>query len=60
MKRIGLCLALYLFSVSTWASERVALVIGNGDYKEASLTNPANDAKDIAKTLRTVTKKVTF
>jgi hypothetical protein len=40
--------------VSTWASERVALVIGNGDYKEASLTNPANDAKDIAKTLRTL------
>ena len=31
---------------------RVALVIGNGAYKEAPLKNPANDARDIAATLK--------
>jgi uncharacterized caspase-like protein len=27
---------------------RVALVIGNAKYKEAPLTNPVNDARDMA------------
>jgi hypothetical protein len=31
---------------------RVALVIGNGAYKEGPLKNPANDARDIAATLK--------
>jgi len=31
---------------------RIALVIGNGDYKDAPLRNPPNDAEDIAATLR--------
>lgn len=36
-----------------WAEERVALVIGNGAYKNVSaLANPMNDAADIAQTLR--------
>src|SRR5271156_4043973 len=35
------------------AEKRVALVIGNGDYKIAPhLGNPANDAKAVAETLR--------
>ena len=31
---------------------RIALVIGNGTYAQGSLTNPVNDARDIAATLR--------
>ena len=34
------------------ASHRIALVIGNGDYPTAPLTNPPNDAKDIAHALK--------
>ncbi len=53
MKKIGLCLLLWALLPIAWASERVALVIGNGDYKNVSaLTNPINDAKDMSKTLR--------
>lgn len=33
------------------AEPRVALVIGNGRYKQAPLTNPVNDARAIAKAL---------
>ena len=33
---------------------RVALVIGNGAYKEAPLRNPSNDARDIAASLRSL------
>lgn len=37
------------------AADRVALVIGNGAYQSATrLANPANDATDIAKALRTI------
>ena len=31
---------------------RTALVIGNGNYGYAPLTNPVNDAKDMAQSLR--------
>ena len=34
------------------AAKRVALVIGNGNYAQAPLSNPANDARDMAKTLK--------
>ncbi len=33
------------------AAQRVALVIGNGEYKDAPLSNPVNDASDMAATL---------
>jgi hypothetical protein len=33
------------------AEQRIALVIGNGQYKEAPLANPVNDAQAIAKAL---------
>ncbi|MGO9122966.1 MAG: caspase family protein [Desulfomonilaceae bacterium] len=38
--------------VSVKGQKRVALVIGNNEYKEAPLKNPAHDAEDIANVLR--------
>ena len=32
--------------------QRIALVIGNGAYRDSPLSNPVNDAKDMAKALR--------
>jgi cytochrome c551/c552 len=34
------------------SEQRIALVIGNSKYKEKSLSNPANDARDMAVALR--------
>lgn len=43
------------------AETRVALVIGNGDYRDVpTLANPPNDAKDIAAELKTLGFKVTL
>jgi hypothetical protein len=39
---------------SASGQRRVALVIGNADYKVGQLRNPVNDAEDIAKTLREI------
>ncbi|GEM_PF-4319358 len=36
------------------ATERIALVIGNGDYEIKPLDNPPHDAEDVAKMLRQV------
>lgn len=36
------------------AETRIALVIGNADYKDAPLRNPVNDARDIASKLRAI------
>jgi len=36
------------------AATRTALVIGNSNYKTAPLQNPVNDARDMAKTLRSL------
>ena len=47
-----ICLLLLDGLSSASAAERVALVIGNGDYAEAPLSNPANDARDMGKTLK--------
>ncbi|MCP4410008.1 MAG: caspase family protein, partial [Gammaproteobacteria bacterium] len=46
-------LALMLFPTAQ-ASQRVALVIGNGGYSDAALRNPANDARDMAETLKSL------
>ncbi|MGQ0664638.1 MAG: caspase family protein, partial [Pseudomonadota bacterium] len=35
------------------AERRVALVVGNGGYREAPLKNPTNDARAMAAVLRT-------
>ncbi|WP_346433424.1 endolytic transglycosylase MltG [Oricola sp.] len=46
---IGLALLLGLFLAAAQADRRVALVIGNADYRsEARLRNPRNDADDVA------------
>jgi uncharacterized caspase-like protein len=43
------------------ADKRVALVIGNGAYKNtAALTNPPNDAADVAEALKAIGFKVTL
>jgi TPR repeat protein len=43
----------YNFAFGADPERRVALVIGNSDYKNLpSLTNPANDVKEVANTLR--------
>jgi hypothetical protein len=48
---IGL-LGLLLFVSTANADRRVALVIGNGAYKNVpKLSNPANDASDVAAAL---------
>ena len=43
-------------SVDAWAERRVALVVGNSNYKTAniSLSNPRNDAQDISAVLATL------
>ena len=53
---IVLCL---LLPVSTaWANTRIALVVGNSNYKIWRLTNPKNDAQDVTQQLRQLGFKV--
>ena len=40
--------------VAAQAEKRIALVIGNSGYKDSPLTNPRNDARLMAKTLKDV------
>jgi len=40
--------------------ERIALVIGNGNYQSRPLKNPVNDAQDIAQALRQLGFSVIF
>jgi hypothetical protein len=49
----GILLAL-LSTSAAWAERRVALIIGNSQYKNSSLVlfNPKNDAEDVAASLR--------
>ena len=59
---IALFLCLLLGSQSAWTQsrgisvnlneKRIALVIGNADYKTAPLRNPVNDARSISKMLK--------
>src|SRR5882672_1498904 len=51
------CALLALLSASAaWAERRVALVIGNSQYKNSNLVlfNPKNDAEDVAASLRSL------
>jgi uncharacterized caspase-like protein len=41
-------------SMTAEAANRTAQVIGNADYKSAPLRNPVNDARDMARTLRSL------
>ena len=45
------CLLLGILPAAAAAEARVALVIGNADYAQKPLTNPVNDARDLAATL---------
>jgi uncharacterized caspase-like protein len=67
MKRLGkiqwtvmaLALLILVAPVSVFANEqRVALVIGNGAYKDSPLKNPVNDATDISAVLKELDFKV--
>jgi hypothetical protein len=51
----GIFLAL-LSTSAAWAERRVALIIGNSQYKNTNLIlfNPKNDAEDVATSLRTL------
>jgi formylglycine-generating enzyme required for sulfatase activity len=52
-KVIFVILLAFIFNHSlASASNRVALVIGNGSYQSAPLKNPVNDARDIARALK--------
>ena len=51
----GVLLVQTILSAAAVAGERLALVIGNGAYANAPrLANPANDAADIAQSLRSI------
>lgn len=53
IRLLAVCVSLLLLTAATGKGGRVALVIGNGDYAAAgTLTNPVNDAEDIAAKLR--------
>jgi len=49
-------LMIVLSATAAWAERRVALVIGNSQYRNSDLVlfNPKNDAEDVAATLRTL------
>ena len=51
--KVSLITVLLFTAVFTYAQQKYALVIGNGDYTGISkLTNPVNDANDMAASLR--------
>lgn len=55
------CVALLTHATPALADKRVALVIGNANYKNTpALTNPANDATDVARALTAVGFEVTL
>ena len=51
---------LFCFVNPAYSANRTALVIGNGNYKEAPLKNPVNDARDMAQVLKENGVKVTL
>src|SRR5258708_2178936 len=59
---VRIAVALLLLIVLRWvahAEKRVALVIGNANYRDAGvLANPANDARDIAAAFRRIDVEV--
>ena len=55
-----LTFTLISLSLSLFAQEKVALVIGNADYKVSALKNALNDAQDIAIALEDLDFKVTL
>ena len=54
MKKIILISIAVLLSINIFSQSKIALIIGNSDYKEMPLKNPRNDAYDLAVTLRSL------
>ncbi len=52
LKRTLLILSVFTLMIVQASNHRVALVIGNGEYKTAPLTNPTNDANAVADKLQ--------
>jgi len=52
MKTTWLAIVLFLGAAPCYAAPKTALVIGNSNYQSSPLTNPVNDAADIAEKLR--------
>jgi uncharacterized caspase-like protein len=60
LRAVFALLATMLISASAYAQSRVALVIGNGAYRQVSaLPNPTNDANDVADSLQRLGFSVT-
>lgn len=52
---LNLFILLLLIPITTFASsQRTALIIGNSTYKSSPLTNPTNDARDMATVLKSL------
>ncbi len=60
IKRLGYLVIGLILCFPIMANARTALVIGNSDYETAPLTNPVNDATDIANKLRGLDFDVTI
>jgi len=58
MRHLLLVCLLSFLSSAVCATERHALVIGNSNYTEGVLANPANDAKDMAAQLKSMGYKL--
>ena len=48
---LSVFLGAVLMAQPSYASKRLALVIGNSNYSDATLANPVNDAKAVAEKL---------
>lgn len=59
-KKVMLSVILLLTSTVALSADRLALVIGNGQYRQASLQNATNDADDVARQLRSLGFDVTL
>ena len=60
MKRNIVVFLVVLICYTSFAENRTALVIGNGDYNSSPLNNPENDARDMADALEDLGFDVTL
>ena len=51
VRTLALCCAVVVLHIPVAEARRVALVVGNSDYKVGRLQNPVNDASAIAAAL---------
>ncbi len=49
---------IFFLTGNTFAAKKLALIIGNGDYKKSPLSNPVNDANDMSNALQKLNFKV--